>query len=80
MDRNQGKVVITGFHSETSESEVTQLREETITEIGMTIENARIGSPQSPSHMLSFTSRTMTKETNTSGQRTCSEKNYEEES
>ena len=34
--------MITGFHSETSESEVIQLLKETITEIGMTIENARI--------------------------------------
>ena len=41
-DQNQGEAVITGFHSETSESEVIQLLKETITEIGMTIENARI--------------------------------------
>ena len=41
-DRNQGKAVITGFHSETSEPEVIQLLKESITEIGMTIENARI--------------------------------------
>ena len=34
--------MITGFHSETSESEVIQLLKETITEIGMTIENERI--------------------------------------
>ena len=40
MDRNQGKAVITGFHSETSESEVIRLVKESITEIGMTIENA----------------------------------------
>ena len=39
---NQGKVVITGFHSETSKSEVIQLLKESITEIGMTIENARV--------------------------------------
>ena len=67
MDRNQCKVVITGFHSEISEPEVMQLLKESITEMGMTIENV----PQSRSHMLSFTSRPMTKETNTSGQRTC---------
>ena len=41
-DQNQGKAVITGFHSETSESEVIQLLKETIIEIGMTIENVRI--------------------------------------
>ena len=40
-DQNQGKAVITGFHSETSDSEVIQLLKETQTEIGMTIENAR---------------------------------------
>ena len=42
VDRNQGKAVKTGFHSETSEPEVIQLLKESITEIGMTIENARI--------------------------------------
>ena len=39
-DQNQGKAVITGFHNETSESEVIQLLKETITEIRMSIENA----------------------------------------
>ena len=42
VDRNQGKAVITGFHNETSESEVIQLLEQSITEIGMTIENTRV--------------------------------------
>ena len=41
-DQNQGNAVVTGFHSETSESEVEQLLSETITEIEMLIENARI--------------------------------------
>ena len=41
-DQNQGKAVVTGFHSETSESEVEQLLKETIIEIGMSIQNARI--------------------------------------
>ena len=41
-DQNQGKAVVTGFHSETSESEVDKLLKETITEMGMSIENARI--------------------------------------
>ena len=48
VDQNQGKAVITGFHSETSESEVMQLLKESITEIGMTIENARIDCPARP--------------------------------
>ena len=41
-DQNQGKAVITGFHNETSEPGVIQLLKESITEIGMTMENARI--------------------------------------
>ena len=41
-DQNQGKAVVTGFHSETSESEVEPLRKKTITATGMSIENARI--------------------------------------
>ena len=69
VDQNQGKAVIIGFHSETSESEVIQLLKETITEIGMKMRGSN--APQSRSHMQSFTSGTTTKETNTSGQRTC---------
>ena len=42
VDRNQGKVVITGFRSETSEPEVIQLLKESITEIGMAMENVRV--------------------------------------
>ena len=42
------RLVITGLHSETSESEVIQLLKETITEIGMTIENARIEGTAKP--------------------------------
>ena len=42
VDQNQGTAVIAGFHSETSEPEVVQLLKESISEIGMTIENARI--------------------------------------
>ena len=41
VHQNQGKAVITGY-SETSEREVIQLLKESITEIGMTIENVRI--------------------------------------
>ena len=47
-DQNQGKAVITEFHSETSESEVEQLLKETITEIEMPIENAKIECPAEP--------------------------------
>ena len=47
-DQNQGKAVITGFHSETSESEVIQLLKESETEIGTTIENARIECAATP--------------------------------
>ena len=42
VDDNQGKAVVTGFHSETTESEVTQLLKESINEVGMDIGNARI--------------------------------------
>ena len=40
--RIQEKIVITGFHSETTESEVTQLLRELINEIGMDFGSARI--------------------------------------
>ena len=65
-DQNQSKAVVTGFHSETSESEVEELMKETVTEMGVSVENARIECPAKP-----ITSRMMTKETNTSDQRTC---------
>ena len=42
VDQNQGKAVVTGFHSETSESEVTQLLKESINEVEMDIGSARI--------------------------------------
>ena len=48
VDRNQGKAVITGFHNETSEPEVIQLLKESMTEIGMTMENVRIERPAKP--------------------------------
>ena len=47
-DQNQGKAAGTGFHSETSEAEVEQLLKETMTELGMSIENARIECPAKP--------------------------------
>ena len=39
---NQGETVVTGFHSETTESEVIQLLKEMINEIGMDFGSARI--------------------------------------
>ena len=48
VDQNQGKAVVTGFHRETSESEVTQLLKELIIEVGMDIGSARIECPAKP--------------------------------
>ena len=48
VDENQGKTVITGFHSETTESEVTPLLREIINEIGMDFGSARIECPAKP--------------------------------
>ena len=42
VDENQGFAVVTGFHSVTTESEVTQLLKESINEVGMDIGNARM--------------------------------------
>ena len=66
VGENQGKTVITGFHSETAESEVTQLLREMINEIGMDFGSARIECPAKP-----ITHAFMETETNSSGQRTC---------
>ena len=48
VDENQGRTVITGFHSETTESEVTQLLREMINESGMDFGSARIECPAKP--------------------------------
>ena len=48
VDENQGKTVITGFHSETTESEVTQLLREMINELGMDFGSARIECSATP--------------------------------
>ena len=45
---NQRKTVITGFHIETTESEVKQLSSEMINEIGMDFGRARIECPTKP--------------------------------
>ena len=46
VDQNQGKAVVTGFQSETSESEVTQLLKESINEVGMVTEKQTNSSGQ----------------------------------
>ena len=71
VDQNQGKAVITGVHSETSESEVTQLLKESINEVGMDIEVQESSVPQNRSHTRLSTSRMTEKEINSSGQRMC---------
>ena len=48
VDGNQGKTMITGFHSETTESEVIQLLREMIHEIGMDFGSARTECPAKP--------------------------------
>ena len=47
-DQNHGKAVATRFHCDSSEHEVEQLLRETITEIGMSTENAKIDCPAKP--------------------------------
>ena len=70
-DQNQGKAVITGFHSETSESEVIQLLKETITETGRSIESARIECTAKPITHALIHFKNDEERTNSSGQRTC---------
>ena len=48
VDQNQGKAVVTGIHSETSESEVTQLLKESLNEVGMNIGSARLDCSAKP--------------------------------
>ena len=48
MNANQGETVITGLHSETTESEVIQMLKEMINEIGMDFGSARIECPAKP--------------------------------
>ena len=48
VGEDQGKTVIAGFHSETTESEITQLLKEMINEIGMDFGSARIECPAKP--------------------------------
>ena len=70
VDQNQGKAVVTGFHSETTESEVTQLLKESINELEMDIGNARIECTAKPiTH--AFIHFKNDGETNSSGQRIC---------
>ena len=48
VNGNQGETVITGFHKETTESEVVHLLREMINEIGMDFGSARIECPAKP--------------------------------
>ena len=48
FDENQGKTVITGFHCEPTESEVSKLLREMINEIGMDFGRERIECPAKP--------------------------------
>ena len=71
VNANQGETVITGFHSETTESEVIQLLKEMINEIGMDFGVQELSVLQNRSLMPSFTTRTTVKETSSPGQQTC---------
>ena len=44
-DQNHGRAVATGFHGDASEQEIERLLRVTITEIGISNENARIECP-----------------------------------
>ena len=48
VNANQGETVITGFHGETTESEVIQLLKEMINEIGMDFGSTKIECPAKP--------------------------------
>ena len=48
VNANQGETVITGLHSETTESEVIQMLKEMMNEIGMDFGSARIVCPAKP--------------------------------
>ena len=48
VNANQGETVITGLHSETTESEVMQMLKEMMNEIGMDFASARIVCPAKP--------------------------------
>ena len=69
--QHQGKAEMTGFHSDTSESEVMHLLKETITEIGESIKNARIACFAKPFTRAFIYFKSTMKETSTSDQRTC---------
>ena len=70
------RLVTTGFHNETSESEVIQFLKETISEIGMLIENVRIERTAKPiTHaFIHFKNE----DDRNKYIRSCREKNYEE--
>ena len=71
VGENQGKTVIIGLHSETTETKVTQLLREMINEIGMDFGSARIECTAKPITHAFIHFITMETETSSSGQRTC---------
>ena len=48
MNANQGETVITGLHSETTESEVTDMLKEMMNEIGMDFGSVKLACPAKP--------------------------------
>ena len=52
MIANQSETVITGLHSETTESEVVNMLKEMMNEIGMDFGSARLVCPAKPSLIL----------------------------
>ena len=70
-DQNHGKAAATGFHGDTCEQEVEQLLRETMIEIGMSTENAKMECLAKPTHMPSYASKTMTNGTKMSDQQIC---------
>ena len=48
MNANQSETVITGLHSETTESEVTDMLKEMMNEIGMDFESVKLACPAKP--------------------------------
>ena len=71
VNMNQSETVISGLHSETTESEVIIMLKEMMNEIGMDFGSARLCVLLNQSLMPLFISRTTMKETSSSGRQTC---------
>ena len=71
VNGNQGETVTTGFHSETTESEVTQFLKEMKTKSEWTSGVQELSVLPNRSLLPSFTSQRTVKETSSSGQQTC---------